>query len=656
MANFYYANIDSSATSGTGIESYPFNELNLKKFLNNMNPPCGTTGPNNTVVYAQDYDIVYVKGTGTSVQTFDFLYLSAVGIIFKAWQPEIYGPFKMADWTFMQTYNLNSITEADYIRTIMIDTAVCTNVGLDMNDYLPPIYNKGQYSFENCTFFDSFFHQNRTSASGVLNWSDYFKGCSFWNCAILLDDYYAYTPMGYNDSSVIEMHDCTFYNSRITMSTDNVGVDDLYGPDFLYLTNCVFSGTSADTIINANPLSGNNVIISNCQFGWVPTAVGPTSKNDITYANRNNLKYEDFGLPARNLENRYRYYNADAPFFNVWPNPYYTYWNDFLTDPFFRKYYNYCYGLFSSIRMGPGSLYFTDTDIYVDLSASVNSYAATSANPMTWDVFYDFYAGINIIPLYGIFDYDVVRFRGYRDINAGQIIFNDRYFSIKSWTDKEPWRLNFSTMDNVHLGITNLRDGIIFSQNVLNSIYPDLLIFAGGIHENMFIKASRLSFTDFPFYDFDDLEIHWKDEPFNSTRLDPIDFNWNVLSGNCHCNGCTFISEVGDDVNNVNDIRFDLRWYNTFHFKDCVLYTKGFNSELGTDRGYLDQVYVYVDNCVTNLPTSAALRGSVLPFTQLNTQFGWQKQISWPAWNDTNINYRYSTLAQGITTSGSEDW
>ena len=327
-------------------------------------------------------------------------------------------------------------------------------------------------------------------------------------------------------------------------------------------------------------------------YSFSPSATLP-DVNNITSAT---FDYIDYGLP---------YLPARK---NSWiPVATYTQYND---------------GFFGNIRKGPGAFYFMNT-YYVDLSETSTGGKGTEAD---YFGFQEFKELINI----GAFRYsDIMYLKGSVEdssstelslYSSGASDAVNAYFLPWDLATNGPWRIR-KTNGNIYVSnegpYINFRNGIISTDSDLYFYLKPIL---GASSE--YIIAETCHF---------DVE-------------GSIEFG---VGGSVEANlyGCTFISPETINIYS-NTIGID--------FTDCVFDIPYFNNGGGTTKAILD-------NCVVSAADSTQLNGGGGAGTQINTftlsniQYNWTPP-TWPDWDGTQAQFRFSNLGNLITLEGSEEW
>lgn len=588
----YYSNIDNGTPSGNGTESQPFNYDNLVDFYYNL-----STNDN----------IFKVKGQKL-ISSADYLPYNnqgSDGNIFTPW-----GDIDDFDYWKVSATSAADITPNEgkrYYRDLA--SSKIFEVPADGS-------NKPLVIFEcyNCLFYNDVIIFTTSGDFSIQT----FDGCTFYDGTLYLVPYS-------NDSSAA-FNDCVFYD------VEDIQGDTTSNNQVVSFNSCVFTTTSANVVSSIN----GTVNFSGCTFEWTPLDSMPAFL-DISASDKTNLRYEDFGLPERSLDRRVFYSALDS------------YTNPGLDT---SGLFNYQQGSFYSPRFGPGSFYFTDIGIYVDLSASTSGHAGTSGDPFNWDDFFEFTgeAGnsyfitkptVNV----DVVDNDEFYLRGEKDITNSPD--NNKFFSRKkykmyAWNTSAygPWRI-YEFNNEIHFPGYDLENGIIHNDTSAVDASASKLVMYCKSGDNLFVRSSTVSFRSYEFCG----QLNYYDSDNNELRSIPVSSTFR---------GCTILCEK-DDV--LREILFESPYDFSFFMKDSVLQCSAMattSADNGVTAG--SNISADLNYVVTNVSNSATLSGDVLNYTNDNMQFGWTPVIDWPSFSATRAGYSYDGLGIGITISGSNDW
>lgn len=595
----YYCNIDNGTPSGNGTEDQPFNFANLQNFYETL---------------TDNYHVFKVKGSYDAGGSEFMPYNDADSSlnIFMPWGvADSFDYWKVSATNLDFTFGTNEGTTVFY-RDLAVNAE--TNKTIVGEGIIRKFYN--------CIFYGNV--ELYTTSGDFSFQSDYrrtqeFDGCTFYN------GYLDINPT--TDGSSATFNDCAFYEVDISGTTS-------YSGQVVKFNSCVFTVTSASIDSNID----GTTIFSDCTFEWVPSASMP-SFADISASDKTNLTYEDFGLPERSLDRREFYTGLD--------------WSDNLGDDT-GGLYNYQQGSFYSPRFGPGSFYFTDIGIYVDLSASTSGHFGTSGDPFNWDDFFEFtgrvgvdYSDAEPTPVADVVDNDEFYLRGEIDVTNSpndNKFFSRKKYKMYAWDTSAygPWRI-YEYNNELHFPGYELENGIIHNDTSAVDASAAKLVMYCKSGDNLFMRSSTVSFRSFEFCGY----LNYYSDSDDSSNVPDIPVSSTFR-------GCTILCEK-DDV--LREILFESSYDFSFFLKDSVLQcsamatTSANNGQTAGGNISADLNYV-----ATNVANSATLSGDVLNYTNDNMQFGWTPNISWPNFSATEVSYSYDVLGAGITITGSNDW
>jgi len=594
----YYCNFDSGTPNGNGTEDQPFNLYDFQSFYQT----------------ASQGHVFKTKGLGL-LESGDFFVQNANNNNFNIVMP--WGDFE--DFNYWKLSGVDSgvfftdVSDAgtlEFFRGLAVSTTT---------PYYTHISSQIRRKFYNCIFYGDV----QVETVSDTAYADYyniqeFDGCTFYN------GYLDIQPQ--SDNSSATFNDCVFYD--YTISGDTV-----YSGQVVRFNSCVFTVTSASIDSNID----GTTIFSGCTFEWVPSAPMP-SFHEISGSDKTNLRYEDFGLPERSLDRREFYSGFD--------------WYDSFGEDT-SGLYNYQHGSYYSPRFGPGSFYFTDIGIYVDLSASTSGHSGTSGDPFNWDDFFEFtgkagtdYYDAETTPAVDVVDNDEFYLRGEIDItnspNDGKF-FSRKKYKMYAWDTSAygPWRI-YEYNNELHFPGYELENGIIHNDTSAVDASAAKLVMYCKSGDNLFMRSSTVSFRS---YEFCGYFSYYSYNDSNKVPDIPVSSTFR---------GCTILCEK-DDV--LREVLFESPHEFSLFLKDSVLQcsamatTSANNGKTAGDNISADLNYV-----ATNVANSATLRGDVLNYTNDNMQFGWTPNISWPSFSATKVSYSDDILGAGITITGSNDW